>query len=90
VQDLRKEAGLKVSDRIELVVGAEGEVAEAVQAHRDYLLGETLAVELLGSPRGDGWQARIDLDGREVRLWLRPLAAATARGGDGGETGAAG
>src|SRR6266545_1501373 len=60
VQDLRKEAGLKVSDRIELAVRAEGEVAEAVEAHRDYLLGETLAVELYRSPRGDGFDARVD------------------------------
>jgi len=83
VQDLRKEAGLKVSDRIQLAVRAAGEVAEAAQAHRDYLLGETLAVELFGSPQGDGFDARVDLDGQEVRLWLRPL------GGDGGGTAAA-
>jgi isoleucyl-tRNA synthetase len=74
VQDLRKDAGLKVSDRIELAVRAEGEVAGAVQAHRDYLLGETLAVELFGSPQGDGFDTRVDVDGQEVRLWLRPVA----------------
>jgi isoleucyl-tRNA synthetase len=74
VQDLRKEAALKVSDRIELAVQAEGEVAEAVREHRDYLLGETLAVGLLGAPGTDGFAARIDLDGQEVRLWLRPAS----------------
>jgi isoleucyl-tRNA synthetase len=75
VQDLRKEAGLAVSDRIELAVRAEGEVAEAVRAHRDYLLGETLAVELFGAPRGDGFDSRVELDGQEVRLWLRPVTS---------------
>jgi isoleucyl-tRNA synthetase len=75
VQDLRKEAGLAVSDRIELAVRAEGEVVEAVQAHRDYLLGETLAVELFRAPQGDGFDARVDLDGQEVRLWLRPVTS---------------
>ena len=45
VQDLRKAAGLDVADRIELAVKADGEVA-AVAAHRDYLLGETLATSL--------------------------------------------
>jgi isoleucyl-tRNA synthetase len=74
VQDLRKEAGLRVEDRIELAVRAEGEVAEALRAHRDYLLGETLAVELFDAPQGDGFEARVDLDGQEVRLWLRPVA----------------
>jgi isoleucyl-tRNA synthetase len=76
VQELRKEAGLRVEDRIELAVRAEaeGEVAEALRAHRDYLLGETLAVELHDAPQGDGFEARVDLDGQEVRVWLRPVA----------------
>jgi isoleucyl-tRNA synthetase len=72
VQDLRKAAGLAVDDRIELAVKAEGEVAEAVAAHRDYLLGETLATALHRGPQGDGHDARVEVDGQEVRLWLRP------------------
>jgi isoleucyl-tRNA synthetase len=73
VQDLRKDAGLKVSDRIELAVGASGEVAEAVRAHGDYLRAETLAVALHDSPRGEGAEATVELDGTPVRLWLRPV-----------------
>jgi isoleucyl-tRNA synthetase len=73
VQDLRKAAGLAVDDRIELAVKADGEVAEAVEAHRDHLLGETLAVALHRAPQGDGHDARVDLDGQEVRIWLRPV-----------------
>jgi isoleucyl-tRNA synthetase len=73
VQDLRKAAGLAVDDRIELAVKADGEVAAAVQAHRDYLLGETLATSLYNAPQGDGHDAGADLDGHEVRIWLRPV-----------------
>jgi isoleucyl-tRNA synthetase len=73
VQDLRKAAGLAVDDRIELAVKAEGEVAEAVAAHRDHLLGETLATALHRAPQGDGHDGRLELDGQEVRLWLRPV-----------------
>jgi isoleucyl-tRNA synthetase len=73
VQDLRKAAGLEVADRIELAVKADGQVAAAVEAHRDYLLGETLATSLHGAPQGDGHDARVDLDGHEVRIWLRPV-----------------
>jgi isoleucyl-tRNA synthetase len=73
VQDLRKGAGLEVADRIELAVKADGEAAEAVAAHRDYLLGETLATSLHTAPQGDGHDARVDLDGQEVRIWLRPV-----------------
>jgi isoleucyl-tRNA synthetase len=73
VQDLRKAAGLAVADRIELAVKADGEVAAAVAAHRDQLLGETLATSLHTAPQGDGHDARVDLDGQEVRIWLRPV-----------------
>ncbi len=79
VQDLRKAAGLAVDDRTELAVKAEGEVAEAVAAHRDYLLGETLATALHRAPQGDGHDARLEVDGQEVRLWLRPVTPAAPR-----------
>jgi isoleucyl-tRNA synthetase len=72
VQDLRKAAGLEVADRIELAVKADGQAAAAVEAHRDYLMGETLATSLHAAPQGDGHDARVDLDGQEVRIWLRP------------------
>ena len=72
VQDLRKSAGLDVADRIELAVKADGRAAAAVAAHHDYLLGETLATSLHAAPQGDGHDARVDLDGQEVRIWLRP------------------
>jgi isoleucyl-tRNA synthetase len=76
VQDLRKAAGLAVDDRIELAVRAEGEVAEAVAAHRDHLLGETLATALYRAPQGDGYDAQVEVDGQRVRLWLRPVPRA--------------
>jgi hypothetical protein len=70
-----------VADRIELAIKADGgaenqgenQVAAAVAAHRDYLLSETLATSLHSAPQGDGHDARADLDGQEVRLWLRPV-----------------
>jgi isoleucyl-tRNA synthetase len=78
VQDLRKSAGLEVADRIELAVKAGGDVEAAVAAHRDYLVGETLATSLHTAPQGDGHDARVELDGQEVRLWLRPVRAVDA------------
>ena len=47
VQNMRKDAGLEVSDRIRVWGGAEEPVAAAVEIHRDYICAETLAVELL-------------------------------------------
>ena len=45
IQQARKDAGLDVSDRITLVVGADGAVADAVRAHAAFIAGETLATE---------------------------------------------
>ncbi len=45
VQDARKQAGLEVSDRIVLGVSGSAAVERAIQAHRDYVMAETLAVE---------------------------------------------
>jgi isoleucyl-tRNA synthetase len=68
VQKLRKDSGLEVSDRIRLwVVGGE-ELQEAGKAFRDFLAGETLAVEVeISGPGGVGGRydavRHVDLDG---------------------------
>jgi isoleucyl-tRNA synthetase len=46
VQQARRDAGLAVSDRIRLTVGADGPVAAAVRAHAGFVAAETLAVSL--------------------------------------------
>jgi isoleucyl-tRNA synthetase len=46
VQSARKSAGLEVEDRIELCLSGDPALLAAADAHRDYLVGETLAVEL--------------------------------------------
>jgi isoleucyl-tRNA synthetase len=71
IQQARKDAGLDVSDRITLVVGADGPTAAAVRAHAAFVAGETLATELTvvpaaevtapGQPAGDGGEVRVAL-----------------------------
>ncbi len=46
VQEARKNAGLEVSDRIELTWSGEGAVAQAVEEHADALAAEVLAVRV--------------------------------------------
>ncbi len=53
VQQARRDAGLAVSDRIRLTVGADGPVADAVRAHAEFLAGETLAVDVTVLPAAD-------------------------------------
>lgn len=46
VQQARKDAGLEVSDRIRLTLTGDATAVAAVEAHRDLVAGETLAVDL--------------------------------------------
>src|SRR5690349_19992617 len=50
VQQARRDAGLAVSDRIRLTLGADGTVADAIRAHAGFVAAETLAVDLAGHP----------------------------------------
>jgi len=50
VQQARRDAGLAVSDRIRLTIGADGTVADAVRAHAGFVAAETLAVDLAVHP----------------------------------------
>ena len=53
VQQARRDAGLSVSDRIRLTIGADGAVADAVRAHAGFVAAETLAVSLDVRPAGE-------------------------------------
>jgi isoleucyl-tRNA synthetase len=44
VQESRKQAGLDVADRIVLMIEGDAEVSAAIESHKEYLMGETLAV----------------------------------------------
>ncbi len=44
IQNLRKEKGLEVSDRITLTISGSGALRSAAENHRDHVLSETLAV----------------------------------------------
>jgi isoleucyl-tRNA synthetase len=71
VQDARKAAGLNVSDRIVLVVEAEGELAQALTHHRDLVAGETLAVELIvGRGAEAAFRQDAEVEGSVVTIWL--------------------
>ncbi|MFI5010263.1 MAG: DUF5915 domain-containing protein [Solirubrobacterales bacterium] len=78
VQNARKGAGLQVEDRIELRLSGDGALLDAVEAHRDYLLGETLAVELpAGEDAADGvHRERATIDGLHLEIALRRVERA--------------
>lgn len=72
INNMRKEAGLDISDRIHLSYEADGDVAAAVTHFGAYIRQETLAVEMsAGTPEGDVLQQTVSIGGRQVVLALR-------------------
>lgn len=68
VNELRRQAGLRVEERIELLIDASGDVARAVDAHGVWLAAETLA-RATALKRGDAlasWEGEIG----GVTCWL--------------------
>ncbi len=61
VQDARKTAGLAISDRISLCITGTPRVRAALHQHRETILAETLAVELVDTLE-DGFTADRSLD----------------------------
>jgi isoleucyl-tRNA synthetase len=75
VQQARRDAGLAVSDRIALTVGADGAVADAIRMHAAFLAGETLAVDTDVRPAGEVDAPPLPVgDGGSVRVRLTRAA----------------
>lgn len=76
IQDLRKQAGLEMEDRIRLYLQTDSSsVLAAIAAHEHYIRGETLAVELMSQPiDGDAHKAKISLQGASLSVELAKAA----------------
>ncbi|MGE5264340.1 MAG: class I tRNA ligase family protein [Acidobacteriota bacterium] len=71
VQDLRKSAGLEVSDHIRLFYTATPKLAQAVETFFKYIAGETLADEMTPTPSPAGATTVDDsFDGEKVTVGL--------------------
>ena len=71
VQDARRAAGLKVSDRIELGLSSSSEVTEAIAVHSGYIRAETLALSLGPSVDDPCYTGASTIDNMEVRVSLK-------------------
>jgi isoleucyl-tRNA synthetase len=72
IQDLRKKANFNVSDRITIHYVADGEVADAIVRHADYIQQETLADELsVGESSEGSVTTTLTLGGQPVRVSVR-------------------
>jgi len=84
LNDLRKQRGLALSDRIALTVEAGPRLAAAIEAHRAWLSAQVLAAVLTVGPIGDapageataggdggGGTVELDIEGERLRVDLR-------------------
>ena len=71
VQEARKQAGLEVSDRIRLRVVGSPAIAAALAEHREYVMEETLSLELLDNGAfGPEYEAEHRLDDEHWSIGL--------------------
>ena len=73
VQQARKDAGLDVTDRVAVALDTAGDVRAAVEAHADFVKGETLALELSFVDLPAEVAAGEAGDGRTVKAAVRRL-----------------
>jgi isoleucyl-tRNA synthetase len=73
VQIARKDAGLEITDRIELALDGDAELIEAARAHQAYLSGEVLATAVRYDDVEAG--ASAEIEGRQLRIALRRAPA---------------
>ncbi len=71
VQNLRKQAEFEIADRIRIYFEATPRLSEALVDFREYVMNETLAVELLAQEVPHGMPTTSDaFDGEEIKLAL--------------------
>ena len=77
IQRARKDQGFDVSDRIAVTYAAQGELAQAIAEHRDYIMGETLCLDLQSADEealSEG-AAVMEIDGNRLRLSIQRRSA---------------
>lgn len=77
VQAARKSADFQMDDRIQLEIACDGALREAVEHHRDMILGETLTKDfkllpLTADPSGAHTES-VDIDGDSLKIGVRAL-----------------
>jgi isoleucyl-tRNA synthetase len=68
IQEARKKKGLKITDRIRIRVDAAPELRAAIDALRDYIAEETLAIEIELASGFSDEDIAITIDGYSVRF----------------------
>jgi isoleucyl-tRNA synthetase len=71
IQNLRRDAGFDISDRITTYWQGDADIRRVLAAHGDYIKGETLSLALVeGEPPTGAHRSEQDVDGHRVALGL--------------------
>ena len=71
VQQLRKDTGLNMEDRIELVCQtSDEELMHAIATWREYICAETLCVQMTDKT-AEATLKTVEVGGKELHLWLK-------------------
>ncbi len=77
IQDLRKQSGFQVEDRIHLYYQGDGLLAEALERWREYIASETLAVAVArGKAPDPAFTQTFQIDGHQLDVGLVRVRAA--------------
>mgnify|MGYP001229794604 CR=1 FL=1 len=82
IQQMRKDAGLEIADRIILYYEGDADLAGLLEAHREYVLREVLAQDAQAGIPADGGPVHrktVRLDGHEVQLGIVPARGRVAQ-----------
>jgi isoleucyl-tRNA synthetase len=70
VQNLRKDAGFEVTDRIAIFYTASPGMQTTLEAMKEYITGETLAAEMTDGFREGEFASTIEINGEEIRVGI--------------------
>jgi len=78
IQNLRKDAGFDVTDRIEIAYHGSGRIARAIDQWGDWIRNETLALELQRSEQPEGEAVEtFDIGGEQLTVAVRRTPSST-------------
>ena len=73
VQNLRKESGLKVEDRIQIGIMASDDLQKALRSHESYFMNEVLGVKLqLDDASSLKYNQKVKINGKNIAIGISP------------------
>jgi isoleucyl-tRNA synthetase len=70
VQNMRKDAGFEVTDRINIYCKAPEKLQSVLESMASYIMNETLAVEFSSSYRAGEYASKLDINGEEIDVGI--------------------